>query len=107
MGEKYMCMVVWDRKRRDLEGRAVRSEGVVSRDPLLWAIGGGGYAVEVLRLPDVPVQCRPVRVGEDSLGQGHEGVCWVIFRGLQLADVRGCWQCGARGAVRCGVVIST
>ena len=61
MGEKYICMVVWDRRRRDLEGQAVRSEGVV------FALGdwGGGYAVEVLRLPDVPVQCRPIRFGED------------------------------------------
>ena len=58
---------------------------------------GGGYAVEVLRLPDVPVQCRPIRVGEEGLGQGRERVCWVIFRGLQLADVRRCWQCGAWG----------
>ena len=41
MGEKYICMVVWDRKRRDLEGRAVRSEGVVSWEPLLGATGGG------------------------------------------------------------------
>ena len=42
MGEKYICMMVWDRRRRDLEGRAVRSEGVVSWDPLLGAIGGEG-----------------------------------------------------------------
>ena len=42
MGEKYICMVVWDRRRRDLEGRAVWSGGVVSGDPLLWAIGGEG-----------------------------------------------------------------
>jgi hypothetical protein len=41
MGEKYICMVVWNRRRRDLEGRAVRSEGVVSWDPLLGATGGG------------------------------------------------------------------
>ena len=34
---------------------------------------GGGYAVEVVRLPDVPVQCRPIRVGEDGLGQGRGG----------------------------------
>ena len=73
MGEKYICMVVWDRRRRDLEGQAVRSGGVVFWEPLLWSIGGGGYAVEVLRLPDVPVQCRPIRVGEDGLGKGHGG----------------------------------
>ena len=73
MDEKYMCMVVWERRRRDLEGRAVRSGGVVvSWDPLLGATGGG-YAVEVLCLPDVPVQCRPIRVGEDGLGQGRGG----------------------------------
>ena len=42
MDEKYMCMVVWERRRRDLEGRAVRSGGVVvSWDPLLGATGGG------------------------------------------------------------------
>ena len=42
MAEKYMCMVVWERRRRDLEGRAVRSGGVVvSWDPLLGATGGG------------------------------------------------------------------
>ena len=29
MAEKYMCMVVWERRRRDLEGRAVRSGGVI------------------------------------------------------------------------------
>ena len=29
MVEKYMCMVVWERRRRDLEGRAVLSGGVV------------------------------------------------------------------------------
>ena len=42
----------------------------------------GGYAVEVLCLPDVPVQCRPIRVGEDGLGQGREGVRIVVLRGL-------------------------
>ena len=41
MDEKYMCMVVWERRRRDLEGRAVRSGGIVSWDPLLGATGGG------------------------------------------------------------------
>ena len=42
MDEKYMCMVVWERRRRDLEGRAVRSGGVVvSWDPLLGAAGEG------------------------------------------------------------------
>ena len=82
MAEKYMCMVVWERRRRDLEGRAVRSGGVVvSWDPLLGATGGG-YAVEVLCLPDVPVQCRPIRVGEDGLGQGRGGVRRVVLRGL-------------------------
>ena len=82
MDEKYMCMVVWERRRRDLEGRAVRSGGVVvSWDPLLGA-AGGGYAVEVLCLPDVPVQCRPIRVGEDGLGQGRGGVRRVVLRGL-------------------------
>ena len=40
MGEKYICMVVWDRRRRD--GRAVWSGGVVvSWDPLLGAAGEG------------------------------------------------------------------
>ena len=29
MVEKYMCMVVWERRRRVLEGRAVLSGGVV------------------------------------------------------------------------------
>ena len=63
MAEKYMCMVVWERRRRDVWGRAVLSGGViVSWDPLLGA-AGGGYAIEVLCLPDVPVQCRPIRVG--------------------------------------------
>ena len=42
----------------------------------------GGYAVEVLCLPDVPVQCRPIRVGEDGLWQGREGVRRVVLRGL-------------------------
>ena len=42
----------------------------------------GGYAVEVLGLPDVPVQCRPIRVGEGGLGQGRGGVRKVILRGL-------------------------
>ena len=41
MGEKNICMVVWERRRRDLEGRAVRSGGIVSWDPLLGATGGG------------------------------------------------------------------
>ena len=73
MAEKYMCMVVWERRRRDLEGRVVPSGVVVvSWDPLLGATGAG-YAVEVLCLPDVPVQCRPIRVGEDGLGQGRGG----------------------------------
>ena len=72
MVEKYMCMVVWERRRRDLEGRAVRSGDIVSWVPLLGATGGG-YAVEVLCLPDVPVQCRPIRVREDGLGQGGGG----------------------------------
>ena len=39
MDEKYICMVVWERRRRDLEGRAVRSMGIVSWDPLLGATG--------------------------------------------------------------------
>ena len=56
--------------------------GIVSWDPLLGATGGGGYAVEVLGLPDVPVQCRPIRVGEGGLGQGRGGVRKVILRGL-------------------------
>ena len=87
MGEKYICMVVWDLRRRDLEGQAVWLEGVVSWDPL-FCTSGGGYAVEVLRLPDVPVQCRPIRVGEDGLGQGHGGgVHWVVLHGLQLTGV--------------------
>ena len=81
MDEKYMCMVVWERRRRDLEGRAVRSGGMVSLDSLLGATGG--YAVEVLCMPDVPVQCRPIRVGEDGLGQGRGGgVRGVVLRGL-------------------------
>ena len=29
MVEKYMCMVVWERRRRDLEGRVVLSGVVV------------------------------------------------------------------------------
>ena len=41
MDEKYMCMVVWERRRRDLEGRAVRSGGMVSFESLLGATGGG------------------------------------------------------------------
>ena len=42
MAEKYMCMVVWERRRRDLEGRVVLSGVVVvSWDPLLGAAGGG------------------------------------------------------------------
>ena len=41
MGEKYICMVVWDRRQRDLEGRAGRSEGVVSWEPLLCTGEGG------------------------------------------------------------------
>ena len=81
MDEKYMCMVVWERRRRDLEGRAVRSGGMVSFDSLLGATGGG-YAVEVLCLPDVPVQCRPIRVGEDGLGQGRGGARSIVLRGL-------------------------
>ena len=32
-----------------------------------------GYAVEVLGLPDVPVQCRPIHVGVDGLGLGRGG----------------------------------
>ena len=41
IGEKYICMVVWDRRRRDLEGRAGRSKGIVSWGPLLCTFGGG------------------------------------------------------------------
>ena len=42
MAEKYMCMVVWERRRRDLEGRVVLSGVVVvSWDPLLGVTGGG------------------------------------------------------------------
>ena len=41
IGEKYICMVVWDRRRRDLEGRAGRSGSVVSWGPLLCTIGEG------------------------------------------------------------------
>ena len=92
MDEKYMCMVVWERRRRDLGGRAVRSGGVVSWDPLL----GGGYAVEVLGLPDVPVQCRPVRVGEDGLGQGRGG-------SIGSSSVVCSWQvCGDGGSAERG-----
>ena len=40
MGEKYIWMVVWDRRRRDLEGRARRaSGGVESCEGVLCSIG--------------------------------------------------------------------
>ena len=61
-------------------GGAVRGRGIVGS--IAWGDWGGGCAVEVLRLPDVPVQCRPIRVGEDGLGQGREGVRVVVLRGL-------------------------
>ena len=41
MGEKYMCMVFCERRRRDLDGRAVWSGSVVSWGPLLGATGEG------------------------------------------------------------------
>ena len=42
MGEKYIWMVVWDRRRRDLEGRAGRaSGGVWSCEVVLGSIGVG------------------------------------------------------------------
>ena len=86
-------------------GSAVRGRRCVLRS-IAWG-NWRGYAIEVLSLPDVPVQCRPIRVGEDGLGQGRGGgVHWVILRGLQLAGVWGWWQCRAWGAVRCGVVVS-
>ena len=39
MGEKYIWMVVWDRRRRDLEGRAGQSSVVGSYRPVLCTIG--------------------------------------------------------------------
>ena len=42
MGEKYIWMVVWDRRRRDLEGRAGRaSGGIGSCEVVLGSIGVG------------------------------------------------------------------
>ena len=61
-------------------GSAVRGRHCVLRS-IAWG-SWGGYAIEVLCLPDVPVQCRPIRVGEDGLGQGREGVRRVVLRGL-------------------------
>ena len=60
-------------------GSAVRGRCIVG----FIVLDSWGDAVQRLRLPDVPVQCRPVRVGEDGLGQGHGGgVRWVVLRGL-------------------------
>ena len=56
----------------------------------------GGYAVEVLCLPDVPVQCRPIRVGEEGLGQEREG-------SVGSSSVVCNWQmCGDVGSVELG-----
>ena len=77
MVEKYMCMVVWERAQTaglGGSGSAVRGHCIVGS--IAWG-NWGGYAVEVLCLPDVPVQCRPIRVGEDGLGQGR-GVGSVV-----------------------------
>ena len=82
MGEKYICMVVWDRRRRDLEGRAVWSGGIVSWDPLLGAIGGG----MLLRFWACQMsQCSAVQSVSERVAWGRGvggGVRKVILRGL-------------------------
>ena len=60
----------------------------------------------VLVLPDVPVQCPPVLFGEKGLGQWRREVSRIFVDGVKLADVRGCWQGGAWGAIRGGVVVA-
>ena len=66
-----------------------------------------GYVDEVLSLPDVPVQCRPLLLGEGGLGQWLREVIRVCVGGMKLTDVRGRRQGGAWRAVRGGVVVST
>ena len=58
-------------------------------------------------MPDVSMQCLPVLFGEEGLSQWRRKVGRIFVGGVKLADVRGCWQGGAWGAVRGGVVIST